>query len=348
MNPSELKEYIIKNNKIELILEKLECTHIKNYKNEIRFAIHNIKSGSITIKKDTLSVVCYSTHIDLKGDIITLVMQLHNIAFHKALGWLHEVLNLEFNKTYVKKEEPKTDILAIFKNAKRRRSTTKEELTIYHEDLLIDCIQIPYIGWVREGIIPPTQKEFGIGYNVKTNRVIIPHRMWCGSRDDYVGLIGRTINPNYELLDIPKYFPLKAYPKSQNLYGLNENYMSIQKAGYVNIFESEKSVLKRHSKCDKTGVSLGGHSLSDEQVKILISLNVDIIIQMDNDVPEDKVLEMCEQFKGIRKVYYVIDKFNLLDKKECAADKPNKVYQFLWNRKIVYEKKNSLTKDSIV
>jgi DNA primase len=122
-----------------------------------------------------------------------------------------------------------------------------------------------------------------------------------------------------------------------NLYGLQENYKNIQEKGYVNVFEAEKSTLKRHSRLDYTGVSLGGHELSEEQAKILIGLNVDIIIQMDKDVPLNHVRSLCEMFYGIRPVYYVFDTFGLLEKKESPADKPNKVYNVLWNRKIKYD-----------
>ena len=82
-----------------------------------------------------------------------------------------------------------------------------------------------------------------------------------------------------------------------NLYGLYENYDSIQKAGYVVVAESEKSVLKRDSFGDGTVVALSGKSISDEQVRILMGLNVEIIIGLDKDVDVNEIRFMCEKFQ---------------------------------------------------
>ena len=62
------------------------------------------------------------------------------------------------------------------------------------------------------------------------------------------------------------------YIKSLNLFGLYENYDSIQKAKQVTVVEAEKSVLKRDSLNDSTLVALSGHTMSEEQAAILIGL----------------------------------------------------------------------------
>ena len=332
MNAQDLKIYIINNNKTEFVLEQLNCTHIKHFRDEIRFGYDDIGSGAIRIKKDTLATKSYSTKNEFQGDIFTLVEKLKEIPFTEAIRWLHNVLNLAYNGTYMPPEQKK-DILAHFKLVKPKKYNI-EHLKEYDESILNNYISIPNMLWVRDGITPTIQKEFGIGYDIKSNRIVIPHRKWDTGK--IVGIIGRTLNQNYQILDIPKYFPLIAYQKSQNLYGLYENYEHIKKLGYVNVFESEKSVLKMASKLDRSAVSLSGHSLSDTQVKILISLNVDIILQMDKDVPIEKVYSMCEMLKGVRNVYYVEDDFNLLKNKESPADAIKKVYTFLWNRKKRY------------
>ncbi|HBF8685582.1 TPA: DNA primase [Clostridioides difficile] len=335
----ELKKYIIENKLIIKILENINCYKIKESKNEFRFSTPFCENSTATrIKKDTLSVKCYHSNIEFKGDIFTLVMKIENISFFNSIKKVHELLNIPFNNVK-KREIPKVDLLRVFKKVKKRSIYNVSDMEIYNEDIYSEYIKIPYIGWVKEGILPSTQNEFGIGYSIKTNRVVIPHRYWCGNEHDYLGLIGRTLNNNFEILGVPKYFPLKTFLKSMNLYGLNENYKSIQESGYVNVFESEKSTLKRHSKLDKTGVSLCCHEISEEQAKILISLNVDIVIQMDKDIDINFIRGLCEIFYGIRNVYYVYDNFGLLNSKESPADKHNKIYNFLWNRKVKYDEK---------
>ena len=130
--------------------------------------------------------------------------------------------------------------------------------------------------------------------------------------------------------------PSEPHPKSINLYGLQENYKSIQLAGYVLVYESEKSTLKRHSRKDGTGVSLGSHSLSEDQVKILIGLNVSIIIAYDKDISLRHIRSECEKFYKIRSVYYIYDKHDLLKDKQSPADADNKIFNYLLKYKTQY------------
>ncbi len=347
MKAYELKEYIIENEKIEEILEELGCWNITNHTKEYRCSSpFSDNRTALRIKKDNLSVRCYTPSFEFQGDIFVLIMKIKNISFTKSIKYLHKILGLKFSYGNYIEEKPKYDILSYFKKAKERAyggkkvldSNTYEPNIISGEELFEDIVLIPFIGWIQEGILPNTQKLFKIGYSKKHNRVTIPHRYWQGDENEYLGMMGRTLNPHYKLLEIPKYFPLKAYPKSFNLFGLQENYEEIQEKGYVNVFESEKSVLKRHSRLDGTGTALCCHEISDEQVKILISLNVEIIIQMDSDIDINFIRGLCEKFYRIRPISYVIDGgWRLLGEKESPADLHNKAYNFLWNRRIKYD-----------
>ena len=340
MDVIELKKYIIDNDKIKIILEEIGCTNIKNYTKEYRCStpLHH-KSNSTSIKKNSLKVKTYSSEETKSGDIITLVMDIKEISFPKAIKYIHKILELKYIPFKQNKEDkPKFDLLRIFKKASGEyKDYSDEGLKILEEDITREYIKYPYIEWVREGITPKTQDIFGVGYSFKSNRVVFPHRYWCGNENDYVGLIGRTLIKNYDMFDIPKYFPLHKYLKSKNLYGLQENYEGIQKAGYVTVFESEKSVLKRYSRNDFTGVALCCHELSIEQAKILISLDVDIVIALDKDISLDFVRSICDIFYGIRPIYYIYDEYSLLDEKDSPADKHDKIYKVLFNRKVKYD-----------
>ena len=342
MNSYELKEYIIQNNKIIDVLNAIGCFKIKSYKKEYRCGSpSHDNSTSISIKKDTLKIKIYGKDEEkIKGDLFTLVMNIKSLTFPQSIKYIHEVLGIKYiGYTFSKKQDQcKVDILRIFKKASKEYiDYTNEELLIFNEDICSEFIKMPYIGWIREGIMPNTQNIFSVGYSSRYNRVVLPQRYWCGSKNQYVGVIGRTLVDNYEIFDIPKYFPLYKFPKSMNIYGLQENYEGIQKAGYLNLAESEKAVLKRHSKLDYTCVALGGHQISIEQAKILIGLDVSIIIQMDKDISLQHIRSLCEIFYGIRNTYYIYDTFGLLGEKESPADKPNKIYNVLWNRKVKYD-----------
>jgi DNA primase len=338
---NELIEYIIKNNKITIILEALNCHSIKDFTKEYRAGLPNHHSKTaISVNKETTKIQIYQSDSNVvRGNIITLCQNILNISFPEANKFLHKLLGLEYKFTTKKnKEKTEEDPLEIFKKVKSsRQHCNVNDMELIDENLLKDYIPYNHIDWIREGIMCWTSDVFKIGYSNEKKRIIIPHRLWSGGENDFVGIIGRTTIKEWEMLDIPKYFPLKSYSKSLNLYGLQENYQHIQEANYVNVVESEKSVLKRHSKNDKTLCAVCGHEIYDEQVKILIGLDVDIIIQMDQGIPLNHIRYLCEKFYNIRNVYYVFDRWDLLNSKESPADKENKVYNFLWKYKVKYD-----------
>jgi DNA primase len=343
MDASELKSYIIENNKTEDVLLALGCHKLRKHNGEIRCALPNHSNPtSVCVKLETLSVIVYSDDLESKGDIYTFIMDLKKIKFVDAVKYIHNLLGLEYSKISKPKSSDKTDVLSVFTKARAVANAhfqKSQDLELLDE-ISNEYIFLPHISWIREGILPFACDKFNIGYDIKTKRILIPHRLWCGEENDYVGIIGRTTISNPELFDVPKYFPLKPYPKSLNVYGLQENYRTIQEKGYVVVVESEKGVLKRYSKLDGTCVAICGHNMSLEQTKILISLNVDIIIAMDRGIDLNTIRGICESFYNIRNVYYLYDKDGkYLKDKESPSDLSDAKFYDMLREKILYDKK---------
>lgn len=330
LTPYDLKKYIIENNKLIEILEIIGCHGIKEYKDQYRCGLPNSKDTTkVRIYKDSLKVKVYFASV-LFGDIFTLYMQVKDLSFVEANKEIHKILKLKF---IWKKEKPKKSPLDIFYSVAQNKFDIKE-IEIYNEDILVDFMPYVHINWVNEGIMPYTAKVFNIGFSIKHNRIIIPHRYWCGDEMDYLGIVGRTIEEHYERLKIPKYLAIKQFSKSMNLYGLQENYAGIQEAGYVVVAEAEKSVLKRHSLLDYTVVAMCGSSLSTEQVKILLGLDVEIILAFDKGIEKEHILFECDKLVKFRKTSYIWDENNDLENKESPMDKCNNVYNTLLKNRI--------------
>ena len=120
MNVNELKEYIINNNKISLILEKVGCHSIKEYKTEYRAALPGKKNPTaVTVKKENLFTAVNSSDLNFTGDIFVLVMELNKITFGKANKLVHEYLGLNYSFKANKKETNTPDVLDVFKKIKR-------------------------------------------------------------------------------------------------------------------------------------------------------------------------------------------------------------------------------------
>jgi DNA primase len=167
---------------------------------------------------------------------------------------------------------------------------------------------------------------------------MIPLKDW--STGKLLGVNSRTVIKNYNEFGIKKYFITPTYKKHLNLFGLYENREAIENAGYIVIVEGEKSVLKRDSLQDSTLVALSGHTMSDAQVSIIKSLNInEVIIALDKDVPIQESRHICDKIARYKKVSYMYDKWDLLGEKDSPADADNKRYKFLFDHRITYDSK---------
>lgn len=343
MDTISLKKYIFENNKIEYILNEIGCNHIQYHPNKEFYSCSNYNGdnqGAVNVKNNEyLSVVNWTREKEFSGnsDIITLVQYNKNMSFVDAVKYVHKILDIPFEFKKIAKPEKKYDPLDVFKRVLRsnRSVVNVDDIHVLDEKLIQDYIPLLHIDWVKQGITERTRKKFGLAYSYKYKRVIIPMRYWLTG--ELLGFNQRTTVENYEEFNIKKYFITPTYPKQLNLYGLYENYNSIQKAGYVVIAESEKSCLKRDSLGDETVVSLSGKNISDEQVRILIGLNVEVVIALDKDVDINEIRHICNKFYRIRPVSYIYDKWDLLDKKDAPMDAKNKIYQFLFKHRVKYD-----------
>jgi len=344
MDTISLKKYIYENNKIEYILNDIGCKYIQYHSNGDYFSCSNFNGdnqGAINVRNNEYLGVTNWTRqkeFDDNSDIITLVQYNKSVSFVEALKYLHKILDIpfEFKKTIEKSKNK--DPLDIFKKVLRcnRRVVNVDDIKILEDKILNEYIPILHIDWLREGITERTRKKFGLCYSYRYKRIIIPIRHWATG--ELIGTNARTTVTNYEEFGIKKYILSSGYNKQLNLYGLSENYDSIQNAGYVTVVESEKSVLKRDSLGDSTVVALSGKNMSEEQARILMGLNVEIVIAMDNDVDVNEIRHMCDKFKNIRKVSYIRDFMGILSEKDSPCDCRNKDYQFLFDNRIVYDK----------
>lgn len=345
MTISELKEYIYSENKIQYILEQLGCHNVRYNDNKEYFSASQPDGdnpmGVCIRNNEYLNYRSFSRGVDYEDnqDLISLVEYIKKINFIDSVKYLHKILNLPFEfKKQTEKPKKKYNPLEVFTKVLRsgRRVINVDDIKVLEDKILNDYVPLLHYSWVKEGITERTRKKFGICYSYRYKRIIIPIRYWATG--ELVATNARTTVENWEEFNIKKYILTNGYNKQLNLYGLYENYDTIQKAGYVVVYESEKSVLKRSSLLDDTGVALSGHTLSDEQIRILIGLNVEVIIAFDNDISIEETRHACEKFKNIRKVSYIHDFMGILGSKDSPADARDKDYRFLFDNRIVYDR----------
>lgn len=339
MDSKVLKEYIYENNKIKFVLEKLGMHTLDETDKYVSgaFPDGDNPKGCLVYKSKYLNITSYTRTIKnengFRPDIINLVMFIKTLGVGESICWICDILGI--NKYQNTKKKEKTELGNIFdfyrklniKSIENYKSPPYFDVSIldnYDKELHIDLIR-------KDFILPDFADKYQLRFDTKSNRIIFPHF----AHDDItkiLALVGRTVNPAFKELKIPKYLTIlgEGYEKTNNLYGLSHNIENIKKYKKVLVFEAEKSVIKADILGYPFGVSVGCHEISETQVKLLIALGVEIIIAFDKDVSLEHIKKMCDKFKNFREVTFIYDEENFLNEKDAPVDKGKLIFDYLY------------------
>jgi DNA primase len=166
--------------------------------------------------------------------------------------------------------------------------------------------------FLKDGISFNTQRKFKVGVDHLSCRISVP---WFDFEESLVGIEGRYLG-DYKQDEVPKWFPIIAFPKSQVLFGYNTNYSNLQSADEIYVGESSKFVMQLDSMGIYTAVALGGNSIHNQQIKQLSWLNPKrIIFCFDEGLGMDLIERQIEKTKILLKftdiqIGFVNDKDN--------------------------------------
>lgn len=232
---------------------------------------------------------------------------------------------------------------------KNKKKTFKVNQVV--DDYVLNSFyQIPYGGWVKEGISSKTQKRFGIRYDVFHNAVIVPQLNEDGQ---LVGIRRRALN-EFDIENSGKYKPVFIGGRWYNadsstiLYGLFENKENIIKSKKAIVFEAEKSVMQLDTFYNGTApaVALFGSNMSSYQADLLRKLGVEeLVVALDKEYQNEheyqaylKVLvKKFKNFQSFFTVTFVLDDFNssLLDYKDSPSDKGKETFEKLFRKRTI-------------
>lgn len=351
---SQLKDKIIRDNKISILLQELGMHDIKNSGKHYSCAFPDgdNKNGCI-VYTNSLNVEAYTRDIkDSYGtsDIISLVSFINKTYFLNSIKWICDVCGYD----YYDKEEIKIPlVLKWIDNINKLNSNSNycdlenEFIQPISENILNYFEKYPNKIFKKDNIDYTTQKFFQIGYCKDLNRITIPIRDELGT---LVGIKGR-IHKDLENITNNKYIYIISCPKTKILFGLDKTFKYIKEKKLVYIAESEKAVMQAWSKGIRNVVSIGGHQLSEYQVKKLTHLNVNICLAYDDlaDYTSKKVdgetfweqdknfyQREKEKFLPTQKVYKIIDKERkILKAKDSPFDHMNEWDKLLKMREMI-------------
>lgn len=330
---------------IATLLEQLKCHHIKKHSNYITCGVPDGDNpSSVIVYTDTPNfyTIAYTRNIgeNNKTDIFDLISYIRKEKyFPNNVKWVCDILNI----SYYNDDSQIPQSLVFTMKYLQDKGNIKSECEIEYknkpldENILQSYLQLPNKIFTDDGISCFTQNEFEIGYDDLSCRITIPIRDEIGT---LVGIKGRSILPDAE----NKYIYLEPCNKNKLLYNLYKAYPYIQSKNEIIVVESEKSVMKLWQNGVYNSVAIGSHSISEQQVKTIIRLEIqEVVICYDEDVFRcDKTIDIEEYKKEVgkfisqQKISIMIDvNGSVLSKKESPADDINKFHLLYKNRIIL-------------
>ncbi len=338
----EIKEKLLEQpESIINILETFGCHKVRINGREIRCAREEFSNPTAVVirlvQNDNLLVKDYELNTVL--DLINYLIKIKDASFKDVMNAIKQELHLDSIYNYKKK----TGLFGGLYDG-LSRNNSEISVTTYPEEILEQYGNTPNTLWLQDGISLSTQRKWGVGYCVQSQRVTLPIRTSTG---EIMAIKGRA---NFELSEFePKYLYLIQGPMSQTLFGYSENYSSLYE-NEILVVESEKSVLKLDSWHYNNVVALGSNSLSTTQAKLLMSLNPKCVtFLLDKSLPLENTkrnAELLKTFCTMRqlKIRYWNWTDNLtLDDKSAPCDDTKEEFEYILNNEI--EPIENLTKE---
>lgn len=342
----QIKKRIFEEEKIEELLEMMNCDFIGTEQGGSLYTASlpdgsNRRSVQIKNNKDLNSDI---RSRGINGDIFTIVSYIvNNIEGKEDINkdlprskqWICEKLGyLEFIDEFYKEtmynydEKPVPEYNSWLKKIQFKENSVQEN-EILDEETLNKYQIIPFYGWLKEGISSRTQREFQVGIDVYSDRIIFPVHNRYG---ELIGVKGRYCGDNKKIEDMYKYIYLDPCNKSIEFFNYHRAIPYITKYKEVIVVEGAKTVMILHTWGYKNVISIEGDSMSDRQINILkeLGLDIKIIFAWDKDKDLEYVKKEVSRIHG-RQRYAIADIENYLEEKDSPTDKGKSVWERLYN-----------------
>ena len=332
---SQVKYYLYNHvEQIVSILEFLGCHNITESRREIRCAVpdgDNTSSVCIFVN-EYLGTRVYTRPGYRGKDIIDLVQYLNKFkTATEAMRWILQYCGVEESDENFELYPSEKFILELRRYATNDEEPETEQIT---KDYLLQFEDIQSQEWVDDGISVETQKRWGIRYDPKCKRYIIPLYNHSGK---LISVKCRTTIKEWEALGLRRYTHYIPLNGKTILFGEYQHKKEIQEDGSVIVFEGEKSVMLAEEYGYQNTVCVGGHEITEDKVKRLLKLKVDIILAFDKDVSFSDVYKEAKKLSQFTNVYAIYDRNNLLNPKDAPVDQGWLVWDILYeNRKRIY------------
>ena len=294
--------------------------------------LHIDKTPSFSITPSKNSYYCFSC--GRSGGIIGYLMDYEHLRFDDAVDKAAKLGHMDLStmcKSQTMSFLKKTKVLMREKEKVVHNILDAKELNKYEHGDVTE--------WINEGILQDVMDLFGVRINNRDNRIVYPVYDIDGN---LINIKGRTRYENYKELGIPKYINYYSIGTMDYFQGLNITLPYVKDQNEVIIFESVKSVMKAYGWGYKNCASAEKHTITDEQLKLLVRLRVNVVFAFDSDVSysDRDIKKTIDMLKRITNVYVIYDRKGLLGGKE-AKNAPVDLSREIWEQ--LYFNKTKVT-----
>lgn len=330
MDIQVLKEKIIENDYIAVILQELGCHHISRKTAYYQCANPDGDNNTaITVYiNDYITTIDYTRTIgkNSTNDIFDLIQFFKDCSFFKAISYVCKWCDIDY---YADDYEELPDSLKYTQLMIEMRQNDSD----YEEQKPIKPIPETILGYYKnyvndlfanDNISYQTQRDFEIGYDESTNRITIPIRDEFGT---LVGIKGRLFKDNTQITNDEKtykYIYIEPCNRAKILYGLCLSESEIKRKDFVYVVEAEKGVMQLWDMGIFNTVATSGKKVSQCQIEKLSRICSKIIFCFDKDVQRNELKELADKFVDCIEIDALIDTDNILNEKESPTDDPEK------------------------
>lgn len=287
---NEMKNLFLDNpEKLEELLSRFGYANFKEHNTYYSFGRDEDSSPKAIMisKEENENLRVHDFARNKTADIISFIMQEKGLEFKDVISEMKDVLNVTYLDLGRKKSNAAFN--GIYKRIKPKRKDLVDAEPI-PADTLDQYSDKPNARFLKDGISIRAQHYFHIGYSFKDQAITIPIFREDGELIGVKARINRDPGEKEQ-----KYFYLYPCNMSKTLFGYSQNYMDLENAENLFIFEAEKSVMQAFSFDVKSCVAMGSSSLSRKQSKMIGSLAPkNVILMMDEGVERSVIDSNCQ------------------------------------------------------
>lgn len=297
--------------------------------------LHEDKTPSLSFTPSKNSYYCFSC--GKSGGMIGYLMDFEGMEFEDAVAKAAALADVDLGKMCQSKTMTLLKRLRVFNAAQSVKEKYIHDILPISE--LTKYQKCKVDEWLEEGIEQDVMDLFDIRIDTIGNRIVYPVYDIDGN---LINIKGRTRYSNYKALKLPKYINYYKVGVMDYFQGLNITLPYVQEENEIIIFESIKSVMKAYGWGYKNCASAEKHTLTPEQIDLLVKLKVNVVLAYDSDVnyKKDEVKQNLDILRRVTNVYIVDDPQKLLGgakAKNAPADCGLDIWEELYfnKRKVV-------------